>query len=278
MPRIKIEIKKDLLEKLYIKRRLSPLKIGTLLECSFSTVTNRLKEYSILRRTPAESRLRYPKKPFTGSQEDKAYMLGFAIGDLNTFKPSPNGVTLVTRCHTTQYAQVRVLQKCFTKYGHVTVSHTNNGFTINIYLDAKTFDFLLEDSTIPAWINGKTRWAFIAGYNDAEGNLILNQKKARLKIDTYDYFVLDWIHQELLKEKINAKLRKIGNLGDSRVDGTKFNADLWRLNINEAGSLHHFITQALPYTKHAKRKADMRLCLRNIHMRILKNTVKHPPL
>lgn len=270
MPMQKIKIKKGLLKKLYIKHKLSPLKIGTLLGCSFSTVTNRLKEHGIPRRTLAESHIRYPKKPFTGSLTDKAYILGFAIGDLNTFKPSPNSVTLVTRCHTTQFVQVDVLQKCFRKYGQVTISHSNNGFTVNVFLDAKTFNFLLEDTTIPAWIKGKTRWAFIAGYNDAEGNLILNQKRARLKIDTYDYFMLSWIQRELLKEQINAKLRKIGTRGDLRSDGTHLNSDLWRLNVNAAESLHRLLTLLLPYTKHQKRRADARRCLKNIHSRVLK--------
>ena len=106
MGRKKINISKATLLNLYHKQKLSPYKIAVLLNCSFSTITNRLIEHNIPLKTPAAARMRYEKKDYDGTLENKAYMLGFRLGDLNVYRPSEESETIVVRCHTTQQEQV----------------------------------------------------------------------------------------------------------------------------------------------------------------------------
>ena len=79
----KIILSEALLKRLYIKENLTPNKIGEKLGCSFKTIRNRLKEYNIPFKDPAYARMTYAKKDFSGSLGEKAYIIGFRIGDLN---------------------------------------------------------------------------------------------------------------------------------------------------------------------------------------------------
>lgn len=273
MGRAKIFLSQSVLRKLYLKKKWPPERIGRHFRCSFATIRNRLREYQIPFRNPAEARIRYKKIPFNGSVFEKSYLCGFAWGDLNVYRPSENGVTLVVRCHTTQIDQVRVMKECFGAYGHVTVSKSSHGFHVNVYLDADSFSFLIKQYEMPRWIKGKAGWAFIAGYNDAEGNFILNQKRGRMKIDSYDYWILRWCHQFLNAQGIMAKLRKIALAGEKQNATMRYQHDLWRLNVNEAHALYKTIKNLLPYTRHKKRKRDMLMCMTNITKRKLRGTI-----
>lgn len=277
MGRAKLEYKKEVLAELYLEKKLSPYAIGDKLGCSFSTVTNRLKELGIPLRSPAEARMRYTKTTFSGSPTEKAYMFGFAIGDLNTYIPGPGSQTLVVRCHTTQKEQISVFRSLFESYGHVNVSGSirSKSRHMNTYLDLSSFRFLTDISLkkVPDWMTNDIGWPFFAGYNDAEGNLLLNQGRARLKIDAYDFHVLSWIADFLKSQSIHCVMRKISERGVLRTDGTRFNKDLWRLNVNRALSLEKLILCTLPYTKHATRRKHLIACLSNIRRRKRRRTI-----
>src|SRR3989344_4897429 len=189
MGRKKIIISSKKLEDLYIHKSLSTIKIVEIYKCSFSTIANRLSEYGISLKSPALARTRYPKNDFDGNKITKAYMIGFRIGDLNVYKPSERSETMVVRCHTTKKYQVKVLQSLFNKFGRVSVSFKKpSHFTVNCFLN-RSFDFLLsKNENSWKWLKKYPRICrgFIAGYTDAEGNFIINQGRARFKIDSYD--------------------------------------------------------------------------------------------
>ncbi len=274
----KIIIDRNLLYHLYIEKKLNPYQIGDLLGCNFATIRHRIIEYNIPLRSPAEARTHSRRDPFTGSLAEKAYIYGFTVGDLNVYIPGKiTSTTLIVRCHTTQQAQVDVFDSCFATYSAITKSFNRQTGSIHMtaYLDVQSFKFLMDKYTllIPNWLTSESAWPFIAGYNDAEGNFLLNQNRARFKIDCYDGYVLQWINHFLKSININSKLRLIGRKEDLRSNGTHFNHDLWRLNINDAHSLKCFIEATLPYTRHSKRRSDMVLCLGNIKSRILKGSV-----
>lgn len=279
MGRVKIIINKGLLHKLYRKQNLSPYKIGDVLGCSFSTVTNRLKEYGIPLKSPAFARMRYQKFNFDNNMISKAYMVGFRLGDLNVYKPSEKSETIVVRCHTTQKVQIKVIDSLFKKFGKVSISFRSpNHYTVNCFLN-NSFDFLLS--------KGKLSWdwvtkdcisgaPFIAGYTDAEGNFILNQNRARFKIDSYDFEILEWISNYLTQQCISNKFRKIFNEGDKQIiRGVTaiYKKDVWRLNVNEAPSLFKFISSIMPYLRHDTRIKDAQKCLRNINQRRTNGTI-----
>lgn len=277
MGRKKIAIGKKLLEKLYLKQNLSPNKIGSILNCSFSTISNRLKEFNIPLKTPALARMKYFKVDFDGNEILKAYMLGFRLGDLNVYKRSKNSETIVARCHTTQIEQVKILEALFNNFGHVGVSNNKGHFNANCYLN-NSFNFLLSKNKY-SWtrfINKPELAApFMAGYTDAEGNFIINQGRARFKIDSYDFSILSWISNWLTTQSISNKFRLIYKVGDKWNGRYPLNKDLWRLNINEANSLGRFIELVMPYSKHKRRISGARVCLKNINNRTKNGTIKY---
>ena len=110
---------------------------------------------------------------------------------------------------------------------------------------------------------------------DAEGNFILNQHRARFKIDSYDYAILAWMVRFLEKEGIKSKFRCIARKGMYQHGGLRWKNDLWRLNINEATSLKKFIESTLPFLRHESRIRDVEECLVNIQERITNGTITH---
>lgn len=278
MARSKIAIDKQVLDDLYHKQSLSPYKIGAIMNCSWATVSNRLREYKIPLKSSSLARIRYKRNGFSGDLGEKGYMLGFRMGDLNTYSPTANSETIVARCHTTQEEQIDVIKDLFSRYGQVTVSRTNGHLYVNCYLD-QSFKFLLDKNEDAwAWVSEDRKYyfSFIAGYVDAEGNFIINQGRARFKIDSYDLSILRAISGWLAENKINYKFRQIYKKGDTQfIRGLKckYNGDLWRLNINEALSLKKFIILIKPYLKHSTRIKQTNICLDNISNREINGTV-----
>jgi hypothetical protein len=173
------------------------------------------------------------------------------------------------RCNTTQAVQITLLRELFMKYGQVTVSTGAHSSDVNCYLN-KSFSFLIpKDLTQFTEIQNdfQSCAAFIAGYVDAEGNFILNQNRARFKLDSYDKEVIIWMGQWLKQRGINVKMRCIGISGTGYTNQAKLKKDLWRLNVNEAASLLHFIQIIQPFAKHGNRLAQMSLSADNIRNR-----------
>jgi intein-encoded DNA endonuclease-like protein len=277
MSRSKININKKKLFDLYCNLGHSPKQIGKLFGCSSTTILNRLVEYGISKRSSSQARSRYTKLDFNGSVELKAYMLGFALGDLNVYlPPSLNTETVVVRCHTTKRAQVDVVKELFEPYGGVRVSYNqrSDSYHINCFLN-RSFDFLLGKGTnYWEWVTEKfsTSLAFATGYIDAEGSYGLNQGRARFSLTSYDSDVLRWMSFWLTRIGISNKLRLLHEKGterrsDKHNNYVVWNGDCWRLNINIKSSLYRFILLSLPYTKHRDRKRAAQVCKYNIDSR-----------
>lgn len=266
----KILISKRALKRLYITNNLTPFKIGEKFGCSSGTIVNRLKEYEISLKDPAYARTSYEKKDFSGTFEEKAYMVGFRIGDLNVYKKSPDSYTIIVRCHTTQEQQVNVIKSLFEKFGRVTASLRNGHYHVNCFLN-KSFSFLLKkDDSSWRWIkraDDNTVFGFIAGYTDAEGNFIINQGKARFKIDSYDASILRWTSRWFKQNGIHNKLRIIYKKGEKVPNQSAFPKDLWRLNINDMKSLRLFLLKIKPFLRHEIRISQANKSLLNIHNR-----------
>ena len=266
----KILVSKELVQKLYIQDNLTPFQIGEKIGCSFKTIRNRLKEHNILFKDPAYARMTYDKKDFNGTFSEKAYMIGFRIGDLNVYKKSPDSYTIVVRCHTTQEQQVDVIKSLFDKFGRVTVSFNKGHFHVNCFMN-KSFSFLIKkDTSSWGWIKNtddKVIFNFIAGYTDAEGNFILNQKRARFKIDSYDASILKWISWFLKHKGIHNKLRIIYKKGEKVPTQNPFPKDLWRLNINDMNALQIFLVKIMPLLRHQNRLLQAKESLLNINKR-----------
>ena len=279
MGRIKIELSKKKLYTLYHVKNKSPDAIGVLLGCSFKTVTNRLKEYGIPLKTPSFARMKYKKYDFSDDLIEKSYLIGFRLGDLAVSKTSPSAETVLVRLHTTHDVQIDLFKKLFKKYGKVISykSSKNLSTNVNAYLN-RSFEFLLpKRDLVEEWIINSEQYfrSFAAGYIDAEGTFGIYQKRARFKMDAYDKEIIFQIHQWLDRNNILNKFFGVAKKGDYVKYGNyNFKKDVWRLNVNEANSLLHFISLIDPYIKHKKRRGDMEKNVRNVEKRKLKGSIK----
>lgn len=273
MGRTKINLDKGTLHRLYLSENLSPAKIGAIFGCSFKTVRNRLEEFEIPFKDPALARLRSKRRGFDGSKETRAYMVGFRLGDLNVYRPSERSLTVVVRGHTTQDDQVSIMKGLFSDFGRVTVSLNKGHYHVNCFLDNSFLFLLPKNLSAWEWIKKSdtaVAAAFIAGYVDAEANFILNQGRARFKIDSYDDEILEWMSEWLTSHGIENSYRIIYQIGDTWKGKSPINKNLWRLNINEMESLLKFIDIMVPLLRHKKRIRDMLVCKSNIESRQIK--------
>ncbi|MEI6378336.1 MAG: hypothetical protein WCO55_01625 [Candidatus Falkowbacteria bacterium] len=263
--------KKDLID-LYYGQKLSNYKIGKLYNCSFATVKNRMNEYGLkpLPRTVIQNR--YPKKDFNGSLVEKAYMIGFRLGDFNVYQTSIHSKVIVVRCHTTCLDQVELMEGLFSKYGKVTVSRRRKSYHINCFLNY-SFNFLLpKPNKVEEWIgeNKKQAFSFAAGYVDAEANIGVYDGRARFKVDSYDQGVICWLYELFKKYSIECPapslIGKKGQIYDKEKK-YKYNKDLYRVRVSSKVSLEKLLYLLKPYIKHKKRLADLEKCLINIHER-----------
>lgn len=276
MSRKKIIISESLLKKLYYKEKKSKYKIGEICGCSFKTVLNRMREYGMEPLSRSIMQSTYFKKDFSGDLVEKAYMIGFRLGDLNVYKTAPHSEVIIARCNTTNDTQASLLKRTFNKYGKVTISKgEKEAFTVNCFLN-DSFDFLLPKSLIVAdWISDddKCSASFAAGYTDAEGNIGVYDNRARFKIDSYDKHIIFWFKKWLQRIDIRCpEPIKIGSSGQiyDKNKGYKYNKDLWRIRVSEKASLLKILKVLYPYLRHAKRRGDTRKSIKNIYARTTK--------
>lgn len=282
MPKKKIKISKQILYDLYFRKKLPLQSVGELVGCCRETVAARMKDHGLKLREFGVWQTKYKKQDFSGDEVEKSYLLGFRIGDIDVRLPSKNSKIIVIRCHTTKQDQIQVMEGLFQRYGQIVISKSLSGsgkpsFTVSCNLN-KSFSFLLisRPYQMNAWItkNFNNSVSFMAGYTDAEGNFIFNQGKARFKLDSYDFSILNWMHKWFEKYGIKSRFRLLANQGSEGYNKGKYlRKDLWRLNINEAHSLLRFCAFILPFSKHRKRIRDILRCISNIIQRKENETI-----
>ena len=137
---------------------------------------------------------KYERKPFDGTDEDKAYILGFRHGDLYVSRPWVGATSVSTS--TTHPAEAKLFTELFSPYGHVyqyprykkdTQSYEWNLQTI---LD-NSFEFLLDEMSTSWQFMSKKENAFLsylAGIVDSEGYIDIsrNAKNTAIVLNIYN--------------------------------------------------------------------------------------------
>ncbi|PIV52094.1 hypothetical protein CO115_03695 [Candidatus Falkowbacteria bacterium CG_4_9_14_3_um_filter_36_9] len=270
----KIKISKKELYRLYYKEKKSKYKIGDLYNCSFKTVLNRMREFEMEPLSRSIIQSKYKKFNFSGDKTEKAYLIGFRLGDLNVYQTSKHSEVIVIRCHTTAIDQLKLTQDLFSKYGKVSYKKNSkdNSYYINCFVNT-SFHFLLpKKDKVNSWISKNNNFssAFAAGYIDAEGNLGVYDKKARFKIDSYDKNIIIWFYKWFLINNISCpKPKKIGlkNQIYNKKLGYKYNNNLWRIRVSKQESLEKLFLLIKPYLKHKNRIKGLNKCINNLYER-----------
>lgn len=256
----------NLYEKGYSLKR-----IGEMYNVTASTVLKKTRSNNIPLRSTWEASTGV-KKPFNGTLEEKAYMIGFRIGDLGVRQSSPKTNRVLVGSNTTKDEQVLLMSNLFKNYSNVWVSKPNKigvmSFSTMLH---PTFSFLLpKNDNIESWIkiNKKLMTSFVAGYIDAEGSFGVYNNRSKFRIGSYDKNILKQIDQWLSKLKIKSilKLERIKKLGQ--------NNDFWRITVNEAASLNRLHILVYDKLRHKKRKSDFDKVKKNIFLRSKNGTIQ----
>jgi len=241
------------------------------------TIRRHLVELGVEIRSVLDSQQPRGRTPCPNVKSLRAYLLGFAIGDMYVRRPNERGHTIEVGCSTTHPEQVALVRATFGRFGPVRTS----GTTVRTSL-GPSFAFLLQKyaHAVPEWIPPRpdpVAAAFAAGYIDAEGSFGVYGGRARFKVDAYDDHVLDWLAAWCRAVGVRCKHQRVGEAGAARSDGTRFNADLWRVTVNEAGSLLRLIATLDPFLFHARRRSAAERARSNVLERLGARVHPVPP-
>ena len=255
-----LKITKEGLEKQY-NRGLSLRKIARMFQCSEGGIERRFKKYGLVSRDVAHRACKYLKHNFSGDLIEKAYIVGFRLGDLNV---SLRKNVIQVRCSTTHKAQLQLIRRLFYHYTTPHVWLAKRGTYEIVCLVNSSFNFLLtKEDKIPVWIleDRETFFSFLAGYFDAEGCFHLKKPKKTgrifsggLEIQTQQKQIILGLWKGLLNYTITFPQptisKKTGHV-DSR--GVKNNKDVWRLTTYKKESVWKLVQVLKPYLKHQEK-------------------------
>ncbi len=262
---ITLKIDRKRLENLYLHKLLSSYQIAKKFRCSQATIMERLNEFGIKTRTiqqgKALTKPRYKRRDFDGTPEDKAYLIGFRLGDLHISKTHPNSPTIRVTANSTREEQIQLVRLLFRKYGHTKVGGPDSRGAKNLrsYLNT-SFNFLLPKTKgVEGWIlKSKTcTLHFFAGYVDAEGCFSINHRGGPVfAINSQDKEIMASIQSFILPSlSVDAKLHFTRPAGSTRYS-VRSNKDVFSIFVYNKANLLKIINALLPILKHKKRKAN----------------------
>ena len=262
-PKKIVQISKEELVDLYCNQKLPYSQIAKKYSCSPTIIFDKMRKYGVMPRDISEACTIYPKKDFSGNLIEKAYLIGFRLGDLNGIKKH---ALVYLKSNTTKIEQVELMKRLFSEYGRLRIKEYQRGiFNMECSLN-KSFNFLIKkEDNIQKWAleNDNYFLAFLAGYIDAEGNIGVYCKRARVRIGSYDRNILRQIHEKLLQ----LEMRNTYRLETPAVKG-KHNQDFYRVCINNKEDILQLFKLIKPHLKHPKRCKDLKIAENNILSRI----------
>jgi hypothetical protein len=268
----KVPISKDNLVELYQTKKYSLMKIGKIYGITPSAVFRKVQRTHIKLRNSWDTNTKHERKRFTGTRTEKAYLIGFRLGDLGVRQKSKITKSVLVGSNTTKPEQVKLIKTLFSRYSYVWVSKPSKiGVICMSTLLHPSFSFLLpKNDLIENWILQSSSYtaAFVAGYTDAEGSFGVYNRRAKFRLGSYDKGILKqtdiWLKSKNIKSIF--ELERIKKKGQ--------NKDYWRITINEAKSLLKLYKEIFPYMKHGKRISDFTRVKQNIELRLQNGTIR----
>jgi len=218
-------------------------------------------------RSKAEGRTRYSRKPFSGDDGEKSYLLGLRAGDINAWNKSPN--TIEARVSTTHPAMSKLFSGAFEKYGHLMVFaeraylQGHYRWQTKAHLD-RSFEFLLpKPSRIPT--QTEEFYQFLSGYSDAECCWCVYPKASRIRlswtIETLDTRLVGQIKNKLVSDGFHPVLYRKTQSGSKKKNHERGSADRvkLRLSLNRTMEVVTLARIIRRYSKHAEKIAKMEL-------------------
>lgn len=277
----------DTLRELYVECQRSIPQIAELYGCANETIRQRLLKHDIPIRSFSRAHLvqhgTYNEyRDFDGDDCEKAYLLGFRLGDLHVRREKAASEVISISCGSSKYEQIELIQQLFAPFGHLTFSrHVRLNFNGLLYHFVRcslneSFEFLLNySSELPGWILDRDDVfvAFFGGFTDAEGSFQIrktggNTPGGRYSLKNTDKRILEQCREKLLSMRVQCTGLQLAYKGGwTSKRGVHANKDLWSFNIEQKESLLKFIALISPYIRHAKRRADMERVRQNVEWR-----------
>ena len=241
-------ITKKELDDVYMKKGLSSRKIAKLYGCAYSTIDSKIRKFGFPIKTLAGAHVIYQRNDFNGSDLDKAYMIGFAIGDLRVRKVYPNSETIHIDCASTKQAQIDLIERLFKPYGRVWIGKpTKRGVR---------------------QIECSVNLSFFAGFTDAEGCISINKDKAYYSLGNYNKKILMQIRDYLNKNQIICSKLQESKIKGRMCFGKYFHRkDYWQFAIHRKESLFLLFEAIRSYLKHEDKRIALKKAEENINLR-----------
>jgi hypothetical protein len=183
------------------------------------TVFTHLKRRGAQLRDRVEAQIKavtkYQRKPFSGDPYERAYLLGFAFGDLHV---SAHGRAVRVKTATTHPAMITLFSSLFRNYGHILLSPRRSRlvdfeWSLQVDLDS-SFGFLSQKSLgITKDIQSQPNLfrSYLAGLFDAEGSITLKDYfYPRISLTNTNFQVLRVVESELIALGYPAQIRSQG--------------------------------------------------------------------
>lgn len=268
----RIKISKEKLKELYINKKLSTWQMEKILNIPRSTIYRKIKENGLLIRDRSDSHLIYEKKDFSGNLLEKAYLIGFRIGDLGVRKQYPQSKTICIASGSTIQEQINLIENMFKNYGKVWMKKTGDKINVQIILNS-SFGFLISKE-FPKWINKKKEifFSFLAGFTDAEGTISQSRKIDYYSLGNYDSKLLFIIYKSLNKFGIKCLSPKKDNRkGKKNSQGYRYSANYWSIRIYDKENVLKLLLKLKPYIKHGNKIKALNNAIENINNRNRRN-------
>lgn len=268
--RTPIGITKVNLSKLYFEKNLPAASIAKIIHHTKSGVETKMRSWGLIGRgNNHRVHHKYKKINFSKNKLEKAYLIGFRLGDLNVRLVK---TVIMVRCSSTIYQQVALIRSLFSQYGGVNLSKARRGtYEINCYLD-NTFDFLIPKwEKIPKWIlnDRDTFLSFLAGYADAEG--YFDATRDGLRISSQQKAIIFECCEGLNRFGFMCNtpiiVRRAGHV---QKDGVINNKDMWSFAIYKRSTTFSLMSAILPYLRHLHKKKAAETIVKQLLSKISK--------
>jgi len=265
-------LSKAFLQKMYTERGLSTWAIEKKYGFSRSSVYTALRKFDIPTRSIAESHIKYNRSDFSGNLREKAYLLGFAIGDLRVRNHNKKrSETISIACGSTKKAQIDLIKDLFSPYGRVWAGRMNDRGVVNTEAFVnKSFNFLLPETRTYEWCakHKEHFYSFLAGFTDAEGSFFISEGKAFIAWGNYDRQLLQFIRNNLKLYGVEVpKLFSDKLKGKRGVHGFVRNQTYHHLSICKKTEVKKLINCLRPHIRHRDKIKKLAVIEENIKLR-----------
>ncbi len=265
-----INVSKEQLSRWYYDEGKTTHEIGVLLGIDQANALDWMNKLGVPRRSRPEALTKTRRADFSGNPKEKAYLLGFRLGDLQVVKTKPDGETIRVLCASTKMEPIELIRQLFEPYGDIKVTRKIDGETmISCYVNM-SFEFLLpKHDWIEGWIlaDEQCSISFLAGYIDAKGSFGIDaNESANLKIESYDKTILHQLHEILTWSNVLCPPPAL--IKDKETSKQKLNQDLWRLGVYRKASKDRLCSLMETSLRHEQRRRDMMIAWQNARDRI----------